>query len=229
MGMTINVVVRPFAALREAFGVARFEFALPEGCDVTGLLATLAAAYPGADLPGRRFTVAVNRAYAPPDTRLDDGDEIALIPPVSGGAGKLFEIVERPISIDEVAARVIAPDRGGIALFAGTVRGLSGTSVTSHLEYEAYAEMAEEVLTAIGAEARARFLSVSAISIVHRVGRLEIGEIAVVIAVAAAHREETFAACHFVIDRIKEVAPIWKHEYCPDGSMWVEGPESSVA
>jgi molybdopterin synthase catalytic subunit len=141
---------------------------------------------------------------------------------------KLFEIVNRPISIDDVAARVGAPDRGGITLFAGTVRGVTGGVVTSHLEYEAYAEMAEPILAEIAAEAQARWPSVSAVSIVHRTGRLEVGDVSIVIAVAAAHRQDTFAACHYLIDRIKQIAPIWKREFGQDGAVWVEGPESTV-
>ncbi len=139
---------------------------------------------------------------------------------------KLFEIVNRPISLDEVAARVSAPDRGGITLFAGTVRGVTGDLVTDHLEYEAYAEMAEPMLAQIAAEAQTRWPSVSAVTIVHRTGRLEVGDISIAIAVAAAHRQDTFDACHYIIDRVKQIAPIWKREIGRDGATWVEGPES---
>jgi molybdopterin synthase catalytic subunit len=141
---------------------------------------------------------------------------------------KLFEITNGPISIDEVAARVSSPERGGITLFAGTVRGITGDLVTDYLEYEAYAEMAEPVLAQIAAEAQARWPSVSAISIVHRTGRLEVGDVSIVIAVAAAHRQDTFEACRYVIDRVKQIAPIWKREVGRDGVVWVEGSESSV-
>jgi len=234
------VRVRAFAALREALAWDNRTVDLRAGTDVAGLLARLHASYPDANLLERHFTVAVNRSFAAPDRVLVDGDEVALIPPVSGGAEKLFEVVDRPLSIDEVATRVSAPDRGGITLFAGTVRGIThvpsggGTTsasdaasvVTDYLEYEAYAEMAESTLAAIGAEVRQRWPSVQAISIVHRVGRLEVGDIAVVIAIAAAHRRETFDACHYAIDRVKQIAPIWKREVGPDGASWVEGPES---
>jgi molybdopterin synthase catalytic subunit len=132
-----------------------------------------------------------------------------------------------------VMRRVVAPDRGGVTVFAGTVRGVTrrvgeDEIATDYLEYEAYPEMAEEALARIAAEAQARWPSVSAVSIVHRVGRLAVGDLAVVIAVAASHRQDTFDACHYAIDRVKQIAPIWKKEVGPDGSFWVEGPESSV-
>jgi molybdopterin synthase catalytic subunit len=230
MTETITVRVRAFALLREALGAAEVEVALPAGADVAALLARLAEDYPGARLQERRFTTAVNRSYAPPETILVGGDEVALIPPVSGGSVKLFEIVDRPISIDEVASRVAAPEYGAITLFAGTVRGMTrdlpgraGDVVTDYLEYEAYAEMAEASLAGIAGEAMARWPAIRAVSIVHRVGRLEVGDISIVIAVAAAHRQDTFDACHTIIDRVKQIAPIWKREVGPDGASWVEG------
>lgn len=173
-----------------------------------------------------------------PDQALHDGDEVALIPPVSGGSGhapaaKLFEIVEGPISLDDVAARVLAPERGGVTVFAGTVRAVTrdashGEQQTDYLEYEAYPEMAEASFAGIASEARDRWPDISAIAVLHRVGRLEIGDVSIAIAVAAAHRANTFDACHYIIDRIKQVSPIWKKEVGPGGAMWVEGPESSI-
>jgi molybdopterin synthase catalytic subunit len=242
MSETISVHVRAFAALREALGTGQLALRLAPGTDVAGLLAHLNAAYPAARLSDRRLAVAVNREYAPLDRPLEDQDEIALIPPVSGGAldashGKLFEITDQTLSVDDVIARVAGPERGGITVFAGTVRGLTeqlpGAPLhdpvhTDYLEYEAYPEMAERELASIGAEARARWPAISAVAIVHRTGRLEVGDLAVVIAVAAGHRRDTFDACHYIIDRVKEIAPIWKREVGPDGSSWVEGPESSV-
>jgi MoaE-MoaD fusion protein len=244
MTETISIRVRAFAGLREALGTGETTVEVPAGTDVAGLVALVAAAYPEARLATRRYTVAVNRAYAPPDRVLADGDEVGLIPPVSGGSGaggvgagspRPYEITDRPISLDDVAARVAAPELGGITLFAGTVRGVtagkdgaSRSFTTDYLEYEAYPEMAEVSFADIAAEAQARWPGISAVAIVHRAGRLEVGDIAVGIAVAAAHRAETFDACHYIIDRIKEIAPIWKREVGPDGSSWVEGPESRV-
>jgi molybdopterin converting factor subunit 1 len=233
MAQTITVRVRAFALLREALGAAELAVTLPAGADVAALLARLDDDHPDAKLPGRRFTTAVNRSYAPPETVLADGDEVALIPPVSGGSTRLFEIVDRPISIDDVAARVTAPENGALTLFVGTVRGVTegghgqtGEVITDYLEYEAYVEMAEASLAGIAGEATARWPAIRDVSIVHRTGRLEVGDISIVIAVAAGHRQDTFDACHYIIDRVKQIAPIWKREVGPDGTSWVEGPES---
>jgi MoaE-MoaD fusion protein len=234
----INVGVRAFAALREALGFAETIVSVAPGTDIAGLMRRLGELYPHANLPAQRYGVALNRSYAPLTTVLADGDEVALIPPVSGGAtsadaAKLFEISDQPLSLDEVMRRVVAPERGGVTLFAGTVRGVTRRAgedeiATDYLEYEAYPEMAEEALARIATEVQARWPTVSAVSIVHRIGRLAVGDLAVVIAVAASHRQDTFDACHYTIDRVKQIAPIWKKEVGPDGSFWVEGPESSV-
>jgi len=244
----INVGVRAFAALREALGFAETTVSVASGTDIAGLMTRLNELYPRADLAAQRYGVALNRSYAPLTAVLADGDEVALIPPVSGGAAgegaagegatgggtaKLFEISDQPLSLDDVMRRVVAPDLGGVTVFAGTVRGVTqrvgeDEIATDYLEYEAYPEMAEEALARIAAEAQARWPSVSAVSIVHRIGRLAVGDLAVVIAVAASHRRDTFDACHYTIDRVKQIAPIWKKEVGPDGSFWVEGPESSV-
>ncbi|MCU0509706.1 MAG: molybdopterin converting factor subunit 1 [Anaerolineae bacterium] len=224
----MNVRVRFFAGLRELMGANELRLDLPDGADVAAVLARLEADYPQVRLKNRRFTVAVNRAFARPDQVLAEGDEVALIPPVSGGTVKLFEVVDGPISLDEVTRRVVAPERGGITVFAGTVRGVTGEQETDYLEYEAYPEMAEASFERIADEAKSRWPGIAAVAVVHRVGRLQVGDVAIVIAVAAGHRAETFDACHYVIDRIKQVSPIWKKEVGPDGAMWIEGPESTV-
>lgn len=234
MADTMTIRVRVFAALREALGLAETAVALPPGADVQALLAALALQYPHARLSERRFGVAVNRSYAPLTRTLAEGDEVALIPPVSGGSGT-YAITDRPLSLDAALRTIIAPDRGGVAFFAGVVRGITrpagrpaGEIATDYLEYEAYPEMAEAALARIGDEVQARWPAVSAVHIVHRIGRLEVGDIAVIVAVAAAHRQDTFDACRYAIDRIKQIAPIWKKEVGPDGASWVEGPESAV-
>ena len=242
MSESITVRVRTFAALRDLLGFSDVPMTLPLGTDVAGLVAEVAASHPAARLAERRFAVAVNRSFAARDRILAEGDEVALIPPVSGGSDVVgagsprpYAITDRPISLDDVAARVAAPERGGITLFAGTVRGVTaaktGQSVgftTDYLEYEAYPEMVEASFAQIAAETQTRWPEIGAVAIVHRVGRLEVGDVSIVIAVAAAHRAETFDACHFIIDRIKQIAPIWKREVGPDGTSWVEGPDSAV-
>ncbi len=145
------------------------------------------------------------------------------------GEMKLFEITEQPLSLDDVARRVTRPDCGAITTFAGVVRGETATTEgargTDFLNYEAYAEMAETMLARIGDEIRERWPKVEAVSILHRVGRCEVGEASVVIAVATPHRGDgCFEACRYAIERLKAVVPIWKQENWSDGQVWVEGP-----
>ncbi len=229
------VSVRLFASLRELFGSAALERELPEGATVSDLLAVLRQEANGRPLPPV-LHVAVNQRYASPATLLADGDVVALLPPVSGGAPEprstfnlqpstlRFWITEQPLSLDAVAALVTAPAHGAIVLFSGTVRGQTESQETDYLEYEAYPEMAVEVLAQIGAEVQERWPQVLDVAIVHRVGRLEVGESSVMVAVATAHRQGAFDACAYAIERLKQVVPIWKKEVGPDGSYWVEGP-----
>lgn len=141
------------------------------------------------------------------------------------GAGKKrFEIVTSPIDVNDVVGRVMAPAYGAVTAFIGVVRENSRGRQIRYLEYEAYPEMAEEMLEQIGREIRERWPAIENVSIVHRVGHQEPGEISVVIAVAAGHRADTFDAARYAIDRIKEIVPIWKKEVAVDGEWWVEGP-----
>ena len=133
---------------------------------------------------------------------------------------KAFEITTKEISVDEVVGRLSDPSIGAVATFIGVVRGTTGGHEVRYLEYEVYPEMAEVALQQIGDETRARWKTVYEVSIVHRVGRLQIGEIAVVIALSAAHRPEVFDALRFTIDRLKEIVPIWKKEVWTDGEEW---------
>jgi len=138
---------------------------------------------------------------------------------------KLFEITLEAISVDEVVARLADPAIGAVATFVGVVRGETDGRKVHHLEYEAYPEMAEDKLRQIGDEMRARWETIRGVAIVHRVGRLPVGETAVVIAISAAHRSELFDALHYAIDRLKEIVPIWKKEVWADGEEWrSEGP-----
>lgn len=145
------------------------------------------------------------------------------------GETKFFELTDQPLSLDDVSARVTRPDCGGIALFSGTVRGETtadgGIRGTDFLVYEAYAEMAEQMLAKIGGEIMARWPEVKAVSILHTMGRCDVGEPSVVIAVATPHRNDgCFEACQYAIERLKAIVPIWKQENWSDGQIWVEGP-----
>ncbi len=222
-----------FASLRQAVGRGALERALIAGSTVAELLDALSAEHPGLPDASSAVYAAVNRAYVDKERVLNDGDEVALFPPVSGGAAQrpLFEITEAPLSLDDVAARVAGPSRGAITVFAGMVRGETAldqeTLYTKHLEYEAYAEMAEPLLAAIAEEVQERWPQIEAVSILHRIGRLEVGEPSVVIAVAAGHRGGVFEACSYAIERLKAVVPIWKKEVGSDGQWWVEGPRGA--
>jgi len=220
----MNIQIKLFASLRELFAAPVIVREVAGDATVADVLAQLRRELGDRPLPAT-LHVAVNQRYASLDHTLAEGDVVAVFPPVSGGEdAPRFWITAEPLSLDEVATRVTAPDRGAIALFSGTVRGLTGPQATDHLEYEAYAEMAVQTLAQIAAEVQQRWPQVRDIAIVHRVGRLQVGESSVMVAVAAAHRGGVFDACAYAIERLKQIAPIWKKEVGPDGSYWVEGP-----
>ncbi|HEY52537.1 MAG TPA: hypothetical protein G4N94_03685, partial [Caldilineae bacterium] len=220
---------RLFASLREVFGASRMEQDFPEGVTARDIVTFLDEQAPGR-LNVRSLHIAVNKQYTDGAVLLNDGDEVAVFPQVSGGQDvKRFWLTEDELSLDEVAALVTAPEHGAIVLFSGIVRGVTGDLETDHLEYEAYVEMAEAVLAQIGAEVQERWPQIRDVAIVHRIGRMEVGESSVIIAVAAAHRKGVFDACSYAIDRLKEIAPVWKKEVGPDGSFWVEGQDHPPA
>jgi len=160
---------------------------------------------------------AVNRRYAEPEHDLADGDEVALIPPVSGGA---FRVTEEPLSLDTVVDEVADESAGAVATFLGTVRRESRGRTVLYLEYEAYAEMAEDVMAQLAAELEQRY-DLWAVVIHHRVGRVEIGEASVAIAVSAPHRQDALAACKDAIDTLKQTVPLWKKEVYEGGEEWL--------
>ena len=160
---------------------------------------------------------AVNREYAEPERELLDGDEVALIPPVSGGA---FRVTDQPLSLDTAVAEVADERAGAIATFTGTVRRQSRGREVTQLEYEAYAEMAEDVMAQLAHDLLERY-ELCAIAIHHRVGTLGIGEASVVIAVSAPHRQDALAACKDAIDTLKQTVPLWKKELYEGGEEWI--------
>ena len=167
--------------------------------------------------------VAVNADHADADTMLWDGDEIALMPPMSGGAPHV-ELTQDPIDVPSVSRRVEASGHGAVVAFAGTVRDNALGNQVLYLEYDAYPPLAEKELARIAAEAEARWGV--AVAVAHRLGRLEIGECSVAVAVAAPHRAEAFDACRWVMDTLKATVPIWKKEFFAGGAHWIEGPSA---
>ena len=216
----MRVLVKLFGALREAVGEQELSVALPEAARVADLLALLARDHAGVDRFGERLATAVNLEVVPRETLLRDGDEVALLPPVAGGAGRCW-LSEQPLDAGAVIARVAGPGMGGITVFIGAVRDHARGREIRHLEYEAYPEMAEQEMDRVADEAATRWPG-ARVAIAHRTGHLEIGDVAVVVAAAAPHRAEAFAACRFAIDTLKERVPIWKKEFASDGEYWVD-------
>ncbi|MGQ9548845.1 MAG: molybdopterin converting factor subunit 1 [Roseiflexus sp.] len=221
MNDTITIVVRYFAAHREITGCSDETLTVAAGTTVEALWRLLTERYPRLAGYGGRLLFAVNQEFATPNQNLHHGDEVAFIPPVSGGAPRVFVVTHDPLDPAPLVALVQSPDMGAIVTFAGVVRNHFGGRRTAFLEYEAYTSMAEAVLKQIADEARTRW-NIGGVAVHHRIGRLEIGETAVLVVVAAPHRREAFDAAAWIMDRIKEIAPIWKKEYWSDGAAeWV--------
>jgi molybdopterin synthase catalytic subunit len=215
-----SITVLYFAAARERVGAQRETLEVPEPTRVQEVLRLLAERHAslGPLLPHLR--VAVNQEFVDQEAEVPAGAELALIPPVSGGSGGLFSVVDRPLRLEDVVAAVSGEAFGGLVTFSGSVRNQTKGRRVLRLEYEAYPPMAERVLAAIGAEVAERW-SGTRLAIMHRVGTLMPGEVAVVIAAAAPHRKEAFLACEHAIERLKQDVPIWKKEFFEDGEVWV--------
>jgi MoaE-MoaD fusion protein len=217
----VIVRVKLFASQRESVGQRELALELPEGATVGDAFGKLTTAYPALARAAAATLFAVNRSYVEESTVLNDGDELALLPPVSGGA-EMFEITEDPIEVEPIIERVRSDADGAVVTFVGMVRNLSRNKNITYLEYDAYKDMAVAELRRIGEEIKDLW-DVERVSIVHRIGRMEIGETIVVIAVASPHRAKAFDACEYAIDRLKEIVPIWKKEVATDGETWIEG------
>src|SRR5712691_6774688 len=203
------VVVRLFAGLRERAGWSSREVEAARVSDVWPALEL------GDEPPGLLY--AVNKEYAEGSRELSDGDEVALIPPVSGGA---FLLSEEPLSLEAVVEEVASDEAGAVATFVGTTRIHTRGRTVTHLEYEAYEGMAEQVMAEIADELRRRY-ELCDVAIHHRIGRVGIGERSVVIAVSAPHRRDALAACKDAIDTLKQRVPLWKKEVYEGGEEWV--------
>jgi molybdopterin synthase catalytic subunit len=216
----MRVRVLLFAGLREAVGEKTLELEVRDSATLADLLAELESRHAVLARHRGRLLVALNEERAPLTTPLSDGDEIALLPPVSGGAARAW-IDSAPLSLDALLREVAGPEMGGVVTFTGIVRNHARGEAIDHLEYEAYAPMAEKEMRKIAEAVHERWPHVR-IAMSHRVGRLAIGDAAVMIAAAAPHRAEAFEACRFAIDRLKASVPIWKKEFATSGSYWVE-------
>lgn len=208
----MRVVVKLFAGLRERAGTGMRELELPAGARVRDVWPALELG----EQPGG-LLFARNREYAQPDAELAEGDEVALIPPVSGGA---FRLSAEPLSLEAVVDEVASDDAGAVATFVGTTRARSRGRAVVHLEYEAYEGMAEATMARLADELKARY-ELCEVAIHHRVGRVGIGETSVVIAVSAPHRADALAACRDAIDTLKTSVPLWKKEVYEDGEQWI--------
>jgi molybdopterin converting factor subunit 1 len=212
----VTIRVLYFAVVRERLRRDEEQVELPAGATVAALLDELSRRHPAIAALRKHLQVARNRATARPDDPLGDGDEVALIPPVSGGAGA---VRATPLDVNEVIAAVAHEGAGGIVTFTGVVRRESRGHRVERLEYEAYGAMADERIAAISAELeRAHGARVA---ILHRTGHLAVGDVAVVIAASAPHRAEAFAACRDAIERLKVEVPIWKKEIGESGEEWI--------
>ena len=223
----MEIRVRLFASLAEAVGRRELTLCgLAEPATAGAVGEALFERFPEAAGMRESVMYAVNAEYVQADFPVTSRDSVALIPPVSGGAegveGEQFRIVDEAISADALHALVLRPEAGAVAVFLGVVRDNSLGREVDYLEYDAYPEMAERVMGRIGAEIRERW-DVAEVAMQHRVGRLEIGEASVGVAVSSAHRAEATDACRYGIDRLKAIVPIWKKEVWSDGEEWIEG------
>ncbi len=226
-----------FGVLKDVVGRSAETVDLPEGTRVRDVLFYYARAAPRFEAMVPALAIAVNREYAGADRALREGDEVGLLPPVSGGSAEdgghvpgnardevrgEVRIVREPIYAEAVLRRLKQPEDGAAVIFDGVVRDNTRGRRTLYLDYEAYEAMALQQMESLAAEARSRF-GVRGASIVHRLGRLQIGETSVLIVVAGAHRDAAFEACRWIIDTLKKTVPIWKKEYFEDGAVWADG------
>jgi molybdopterin synthase catalytic subunit len=229
-----QVRVLAFGVLKEALGSGATSMTLPDGATVSDLLLEISKKQPSAVLRG--IAVSVNAEYATRSQLLRDGDEVGLLPPVSGGAtsnanrrGTIpdhlpgdVSLTRDPINAEQLVAAAKQGEDGAIVVFDGIVRNNSRGRKTLHLDYEAYEDMALKQLDRLAHEARDSF-GVRQVTIVHRLGRLTVGETSVLIVVASAHRAQAFEACRWLIDTLKRKVPIWKKETFVDGAVWADG------
>ena len=224
----VRVKVAYFGILRELAGAAEEHVEVNDGTTAGELFAELRHRHPELERFARSIALAVNLEYSDKARMLASNDEIALIPPVSGGLpgeetrAAHCEIVRERIPTEEIAAKLRAGEDGAVLVFEGVVRNNTRGRRTLYLDYESYVPMALRELEALAEHALGEF-KIRDIRVVHRIGRIEIGETSVVIVVASAHRAAAFEACRYAIDTLKKKVPIWKKEYFEDGAVWADG------
>jgi molybdopterin synthase catalytic subunit len=228
--MRVNILL--FATLKDIVGRPRLAIALSEPrATVADVRAALLALYPQIEANLNAAIASVNQEYAFAEDPVRDGDEVAFFPPVSGGNGEypeIFRLADEPLDMDELVASITVPATGAVCIFSGMVRGETAgrgsVAETSALEYEAYEPMALLKMRQVAEEIRRQWPLVQGIAIVQRIGRLEVGQNTILIGCSSGHRDEgCFEAARYGIDRLKEIVPVWKKEFRPDGSSWVEG------
>ncbi|MGA8087233.1 MAG: molybdenum cofactor biosynthesis protein MoaE [Terracidiphilus sp.] len=226
----MHVRVLPFGILKESLGSDPFALDLPGGATVADLLARLGVHAPAVESLG--IAVSVNAEYAERGQVLRENDEVGLLPPVSGGTPSnepaktedcvLIRLVREPIEAEELVAAAKQGEDGAVIVFDGIVRNNSCGRKTLYLDYEAYEEMAVKQMNELAREAITR-LGVRNVAIIHRLGRLQVGETSVLIIVASSHRRQAFEASRWLIDTLKKTVPIWKKETFVDGAVWADG------
>ena len=235
--MTMELTIRLFATLKDRAGSDRIRVTLAEApVTAAAVMAAVGETYPALAPALPSALIAVNRAFAGPQTPVNAGDEVALFPPVSGGSGEqggemhptYFAVTVEPLDIEAIHDHLGGLEIGAIVSFTGFVRGQTRREglppETLHLDYEAYEEMAEAKMAQIAREIWARWPLVRGVALVQRLGRLEVGEVTTFVACAGRHRDEgAFEAARYGIDRLKEIVPVWKKEIGADRSVWVEG------
>jgi molybdopterin synthase catalytic subunit len=227
----MKVSVRLFAGLSDLVGHREVELELAEGATVADLRERLVSQYPAVAPLMSTLVCAVDEEYVPNEHCLSPGDQVALIPPISGGSAAeadRFQVTREPLDPQRLASLVRRDESGALALFYGVVRNHSQGRRVLYLEYDAYASMAVKKMQQVAEEIRARW-DITDVAINHRIGRLEVGETSLLVAVSAPHRREAFEACHYAVDRIKEIVPVWKKEVWEGGESWVEGHPVAAA
>lgn len=222
-----------FASLKDIVGAREMRLDVPQGATISDLLTHLEGSYPRVKEYRPVVLTAINEQYVNQDASVQEGDEVAIFPPVSGGEvgadvltvsrpGELYQITRDVIDTQKISRRLLRAEDGAICIFEGVVRNNSKGKRTLYLEYEGYETMALKQLEEIGLFIRQAW-EIGCVGIVHRLGHMDIGETSVAVIVTSPHRRASFDACHYAIDKLKKVVPIWKKEFFEDGEVWIEG------